>query len=154
MIGIMSWPRQTQHLKYVYRYVGGCDSWQQADNSNILLIINDGEWAVYGQRGPVQWAQPGSVGVTCANIGALGTFIETEHETCSTCPGLEALNILPKLGLFSYQNTAWKGGVSTECTYCIRSGYLVSGSCKYAGDEWASLCWVRGEINKYSWCRY
>ena len=48
MIGIMSWPRQTQHLKYVYRYVGGCDSWQQADNSNILLIINDGEWAVYG----------------------------------------------------------------------------------------------------------
>ena len=62
MIGIMSWPRQTQHLKYVYRYVVGCDSWQQADNSNILLIINDGEWAVYGQRGPVHGAQPGQRG--------------------------------------------------------------------------------------------
>ena len=128
MIGIMSWPRQTQHLKYVYRYVVGCDSWQQADNSNILLIINDGEWAVYGQRGPVQWAQPGSVEVTCANTGAGGAFIETEHETCITCPGLEALNIMLKLlGLPSYQNTAWKGGVRTECTYCIQ--------------EWVSRIW-------------
>ena len=129
MIGIMSWARQTQHLKYVYRYVGGCDSWQQADNSNIPLIINDGEWAVYGAVwcGPVHGAQPGSVEVTCANIGALGTFIEMEHETCITCPDLEALNIMLKLGLFIYQNTAWKGGVSTECTYCIQ--------------EWVSRIW-------------
>ena len=49
----------------------------------------------------------GSVEVTCANTGALGAFIEMEHETCITCPDLEALNIMLKLlGLPSYQNTA------------------------------------------------